>query len=54
MVKAFLKSGILTELGNREDTYTGTSAEGGMALGCLPGALPPLCCHDYRMRWQPI
>ena len=30
LVKAFLKSGVLTELGDREDTLTGTP-QGGIA-----------------------
>src|SRR3979490_535531 len=36
LVKAFLKSGVLTELGNREDTWTGTP-QGGI--------LSPLLCN---------
>jgi RNA-directed DNA polymerase len=28
LVKAFLKAGVLTELGNREDTWTGTPQAG--------------------------
>ena len=27
LVKAFLKAGVLTETGDREDTYTGTRKE---------------------------
>jgi RNA-directed DNA polymerase len=30
LVKAFLKAGVLTELGDREDTHTGTP-QGGIA-----------------------
>ena len=28
LVKAFLKSGVFTELGDREETYTGTQISG--------------------------
>jgi RNA-directed DNA polymerase len=28
LVKAFLKAGVMTELGDREDTYTGTPQGG--------------------------
>ena len=35
LVKAFLKAGVLTELGNREDTWTGTP-QGGILSRCWP------------------
>ena len=35
LVKAFLKAGILTELGDYEDTHTGTP-QGGILSRCWP------------------
>ena len=35
LVKAFLKSGVLTELGNKEETLTGTP-QGGILYRCSP------------------
>jgi len=42
LVKAFLKAGILTELGSREDTHTGTP-QGGL---CNASHKPP-----YEQGW---
>ena len=42
LVKAFLKAGVLTELGDREDTYTGTP-QGGL---CAAAHKPP-----YEQCW---
>ncbi|WP_308283527.1 reverse transcriptase domain-containing protein [Pseudonocardia nigra] len=45
LVKAFLKAGILTELGEHEDTHTGTPQGGGATRGrtavssCAEGGL---------------
>ena len=51
LVKAFLKSGVLTELGNREETWTGTP-QGGILSPLLANiALSALDDHFDR-QWQ--
>src|SRR5271165_6942534 len=51
LVKAFLKSGVLTELGDREDTLTGTP-QGGILSPLLANiALPALDDHFAR-QWH--
>ncbi len=42
LVKAFLKAGVMTELGDREETHTGTP-QGGL---CSASHKPP-----YEQRW---
>ena len=52
LVKAFLKAGILTELGSREDTHTGTP-QGGI-LSPLLANIALSVLDEYLMRpWQP-
>ena len=52
LVKAFLKAGILTELGDREDTHTGTP-QGGI-LSPLLANIALSVLDEYLMRpWQP-
>jgi RNA-directed DNA polymerase len=34
LVKAFLKAGVLTELGDQQDTLTGTPQGGSATRGC--------------------
>ena len=52
LVKAFLKAGVLTETGGREDTHTGTP-QGGILSPLLANiALSALDEHLHR-RWQP-
>jgi RNA-directed DNA polymerase len=52
LVKSFLKAGVLTETGGREDTHTGTP-QGGILSPLLANiALSALDEHLHR-RWQP-
>jgi len=51
LVKAFLKSGILTELGDREETYTGTPQGGPLSPLLANIALSALDKHFHR-QWQ--
>jgi RNA-directed DNA polymerase len=51
LVKAFLKAGILTELGDREETYTGTPQGGPLSPLMANIALSALDEHFYR-QWQ--
>jgi hypothetical protein len=44
LVKAFLKAGILTELGDREDTHTGTP-QGGIKTPATQWATSALRCR---------
>ena len=51
LVKAFLKAGVLTELGDREETYTGTP-QGGILSPLLANiALSALDDH-FDQQWQ--
>ena len=53
LVKAFLKAGILTELGYREDTYTGTPQGGPLSPLMANIALSALDEHFDR-QWQEL
>jgi RNA-directed DNA polymerase len=50
-VKAFLKSGILTELGNREDTHTGTP-QGGILSPLLANIALSALDEHFDQFWQ--
>jgi RNA-directed DNA polymerase len=51
MVKAFLKSGILTELGNREDTHTGTP-QGGILSPLLANIALSALDEHFDQQWR--
>jgi RNA-directed DNA polymerase len=51
MVKAFLKSGILTELGEREDTHTGTP-QGGILSPLLANIALSALDEHFDQRWR--
>ena len=51
LVKAFLKSGILTELGNKEDTLTGTP-QGGILSPLLANIALSALDEHFDQFWQ--
>ena len=52
LVKAFLKAGVLTEAGDREDTYTGTAQGGILSPLIFNVAMSALDEHLHRP-WKP-
>jgi RNA-directed DNA polymerase len=52
LVKAFLKAGVLTELGDREDTMTGTP-QGGIASPLLANIALAVLDEHLHGPWQP-
>ena len=52
LVRAFLKAGILTELGDYEDTYTGTP-QGGILSPLLANIALSVLDEDLHAPWQP-
>src|SRR5499433_3480411 len=52
LVKAFLKAGILTELGDHEDTHTGTP-QGGILSPLLANIALSVLDEHLMARWQP-
>jgi RNA-directed DNA polymerase len=52
LVKAFLKAGILTELGDYEDTWTGTP-QGGILSPLLANIALTVLDEDLHAPWQP-
>jgi RNA-directed DNA polymerase len=52
LVKAFLKAGILTELGDFEDTWTGTP-QGGILSPLLANIALSVLDEDLHAPWQP-
>lgn len=52
LVKAFLKAGILTELGDYEDTWTGTP-QGGILSPLLANIALSVLDEDLHAPWQP-
>jgi RNA-directed DNA polymerase len=52
LVKAFLKAGILTELGDFEDTHTGTP-QGGILSPLLANIALSILDEDLHAPWQP-
>ena len=52
LVKAFLKAGVLTELGDREDTHTGTP-QGGILSPLLANIALSVLDEHLHAPWQP-
>jgi RNA-directed DNA polymerase len=52
LVKAFLKAGVLTEAGDREDTYTGTP-QGGILSPLLSNVVLAALDEHLHRPWQP-
>src|SRR6266567_4493208 len=51
LVKAFLKSGVLTELGDREETYTGTP-QGGILSPLLANIALSVLDDHFDQKWR--
>ena len=51
LVKAFLKSGVMTELGNREETLTGTP-QGGILSPLLANIALSALDEHFDRQWQ--
>jgi RNA-directed DNA polymerase len=52
LVKAFLKAGILTELGDHEDTHTGTP-QGGIVSPLLANIALSVLDEYVHAPWEP-
>ena len=52
LVKAFLKAGVLTELGDREDTHTGTP-QGGILSPLLANIVLSVLDEHLMRPWKP-